>query len=364
MPIKEIKSRSCLLALLLLSAVTVAPAETVRIGVFGLFRPGELRLSVASGNVLIFTVGNRTHVLEGNGSRPEARIQVAGDSLRTTLGSEVLLSRTVRANGRDGGPAEFFLAVPGKIRRRFEGMLEIRAENGRLVPVVRMDLEVAVASAVPAESPPGAPIEALKAQAVATRSYFVAGRGRHAAFDFCDTTHCQFLREPPGTRDLSLLATTATRGIVLAYRQKPFAALFSASCGGRTRTLAELGMETRDYPYFPVPCSYCRRHASAWRTELSPASAAPLIESPSEGSRLAIGKKLGWSAVPSNSYELRREGGRVILEGAGQGHGAGLCQRGASGMAAARADFQTILQHYYPNTTLIPLRSDPLDGRR
>src|ERR1039458_7897639 len=42
-----------------------------------------------------------------------------------------------------------------------------------------------------------APSEALKALAVAARSYFVAGKGRHRDFDFCDTTHCQFLREAP-----------------------------------------------------------------------------------------------------------------------------------------------------------------------
>ena len=362
MLIKELKSRSCFLFLLLLSAVAIAPAETVRVGVFGLFRPSELRLSPAPGNVLILVVGSRTHVLEGTGSPPEARIEIAGDQIRMAFGSEVLLSRTIRASSRDGAPAEFFLAVPGKIRRRFQGSLEIRMENRRLVPVVSMDLEAAVASAVAAESPPGAPPEALKAQAVATRSYFVAGRGRHTSFDFCDTTHCQFLREAPGTRAPSFLATTATRGIVLTYGQKPFAALYSASCGGRTRTLAELGIETRDYPYFPVACSYCQRHASAWRTELSSASAAPLLKSPSEGSRVTVGRKLGWSAVPSNSYELRREGERVIIEGGGHGHGVGLCQRGASGMAAVGADFQTILEHYYPNTTLM-LRSGPFAGR-
>jgi peptidoglycan hydrolase-like amidase len=51
-----------------------------------------------------------------------------------------------------------------------------------------MDLEVAVASAVAAETLPGTPLEALKAQANVTRSYDLAGR-RHAGFDLCDTKH-------------------------------------------------------------------------------------------------------------------------------------------------------------------------------
>jgi peptidoglycan hydrolase-like amidase len=45
---------------------------------------------------------------------------------------------------------------------------------------------------------PGAPFEALKAQAVVTRSSYVSARNRHPLFDFCDTTHCQFLRQAPG----------------------------------------------------------------------------------------------------------------------------------------------------------------------
>src|SRR5208283_1270192 len=75
-----------------------------------------------------------------------------------------------------------------------------------LTAVVTMDLEPAVASVVAAEGTVDAPSEALKALAVAARSYFVAGKGRHRDFDFCDTTHCQFLREPGFGRRLPISA--------------------------------------------------------------------------------------------------------------------------------------------------------------
>ena len=64
-----------------------------------------------------------------------------------------------------------------------------------------------------AESTPDAPSEALKALAVAARSYFVAGKGRHREFDFCDTTHCQFLREPPASTSAAA-RTVASRAMV------------------------------------------------------------------------------------------------------------------------------------------------------
>ena len=109
----------------------------------------------------------------------------------------------------------------------------------------------------------------------------------------------------PGNRRLDAAARAAreTAGLVLAFRGAPISAFYSASCGGRTRTLADAGLRAADgYPYFSVECAYCvRQHAAGDRN----------------------------------------------------GHGVGLCQEGAAGMAADHgASFAEILQHYYPGTTL------------
>lgn len=189
---------------------------------------------------------------------------------------------------------DFVLRVPGKIERRYRGGLEVRATDGELLATVTMDLETAVASAVAAESPPGAPLEALKAQAVAARSFYVAGRGRHEGFDFCDTTHCQFLRHPPDPESPAWRATVETRGLILQHHGRSLAALYSADCGGRTDALAQAD----GYPYFEVVC-------------------------PRKGPR--------------------------------RGHGLGLCQEGATVMARSGAGFQEILRHYYPNTRVAAL---------
>ena len=143
--------------------------------------------------------------------------------------------------------------------------------------------------------PAGTPLEALKAQAVIARSYFAAAGPRHDAFDFCDSTHCQFLREPPQPGSDAFRAASETRGLVLAYHGKPLAAMYSASCGGQTRSLQSEG---QGYEYRSVPCDFCRRNSP----------------------------------------------------GVVQGHQLGLCQKGAAGMAASGAGFCEILQHYYPGT--------------
>jgi stage II sporulation protein D len=249
-----------------------------------------------------------------------------------------------------GGAAALAVTVPGKLSRRYQGRLEITPQPHELLIIVTIEMETAVASIVAAESPPHAPLEALKAQAVATRSFLIAGKGRHKNFDFCDTTHCQFLRAPPSAGSPAVQAAMATRGLVLAYKGHALAALYSASCGGRTHSLEELGISSRGYPYFAVVCDYCHRHPEKWVARISETDAAGLKQT--ESSRLKLARKLGWKTVPGNSYSARTENGEVVLEGTGVGHGIGLCQRGGADMARNGASFQEILDHYYPNTEL------------
>jgi stage II sporulation protein D len=233
--------------------------------------------------------------------------------------------------------------------------VDVTFAGEELVPVVSMDLETAVASVVAAEQVEHTPIEALKAQAVAARSYFMAARGRHRGFDFCDTTHCQFLRGSPVADHPAMRAVHETTGLVLAFRGAPIVALYSASCGGRTRSLADAGLPATDgYPYFSVDCSYCARHANAWERRLAlDADARQLDAARSEAARLAVDRRVGWSAVPGNNFEATRDLDALVLHGRGAGHGVGLCQTGAAGLATeSAATFAHILDHYYPGTAL------------
>jgi hypothetical protein len=278
---------------------TYASRTEVRVGVFGLVHPGELIVS-AAGGVVSLQGDRRSCVLRGG---EEARIDLHGESVNVACAGAAFSARAVRVTGPTGESADLELSVPGRITRRFHGRLDVAPADYELVPIVSMDLETAVASVTAAEQRSSTPPEALKAQAVAARSFFVAAGRRHRGFDFCDTTHCQFLREPPAADHPATAAAHQTAGLVLAFRGAPLAAYYSASCGGRTRSLADAGLQPADgYPYFGVECAHCaRRHA--------------------EGDR--------------------------------SGHGVGLCQEGAAGMAAEHgASFAEILQHYYPGTTL------------
>jgi len=342
----------------------------VRIGVLGLFHPRQLTISAPQGHALVIRTGNvragdERIVLERSSGVHTASIRLSGSEIILQSGTRTVRASAITVAGRKNEPADFVLAVPGKIARHYRGTLEIRRSAGHLLAVVTMDRETAVASVVAAESTAETPFEALKAQAVATRSYLAAGRGRHRDFDFCDTTHCQFLRDPPAPGTPVAQAVEATRDMVLAYDSEPFAAMYTRSCAGRTHTPAELGLPAATYPYYPVECKYCREHPVRWSSRISADDAATLRSS-NEPARLRAARHLGWNTIPSNDFTVKKENGQILLEGAGQGHGIGLCQSGAKAMAAGGADFRQILSHYYPNTAIVSIHTvaDSLSRQR
>jgi hypothetical protein len=101
--------------------------------------------------------------------------------------------------------------------------------------IATMDIEEYVKGVVPREMPASWPMEALKAQAVAARSYALATRkhrNRGDPYDVCSTTCCQVYSSARHAR--SDQAVEETRGIVGIHEGAIAATFFSASCGGHT----------------------------------------------------------------------------------------------------------------------------------
>jgi stage II sporulation protein D len=318
-------------------------ASDVRIGVLGLFHPTELRVVSADRQKLTVRVDAtevRVH---------ELRVRIAGE--RIDVASDALRVKAERIEIL----GDHWLIVPGRISRHFGGKMSVRARNHELLAIVSLPLEDAVARVVKAESGVEIPSEALRAQAIVTRSYLAAKGKRHVEFDFCDTTHCQLLGEGVAESDPAAIAARATAGIVITYEKAVLPAMFSKSCGGRSVSAAGVGLDggANAYPYYEVTTTYCLRHPDRWRRSLP--SRADVVRDAAWGTesfRLAIGRIFGWSALPSNRYQVRPQKYGFLVEGTGRGHGLGLCQRGAAAMAAEGAGSREILAHYYPNTKL------------
>lgn len=307
------------------------------------------------------------------------------------VGDEVELSA---ADGglRLGGDALAGAAVlvsSGPIRmgdRTLSPTVQVEAGATGLTVIEELPLDDYVAGVLSGELPRSFPLEAQKAQAVAARTYALvkkieaeaSGRGWHLGAGVLSQVYAGAAPTP-----VARAAADATRGEVLVMGNEPVEAFFHASCGGRTEGgLDALG---RDLPYLTsVRCGRCDDAPGArWRLTLGAAELARAVGLPGKvravritgrtasgrvarvelsagGRALALGgadlrQRLGWSRLPSLAFEVVERRGSFVFDGRGQGHGAGLCQWGAAGLAREGKGYREILAHYYPGTRLVKL---------
>jgi peptidoglycan hydrolase-like amidase len=321
-------------------------AGDVRIGVLSTYQPKRLVITASSGAGLALRTGDSVRDLA-----PGETVTLSAMGRLVRCGTTT--TQTANVEGLSGGPVEFILAVPGKIERTYSGTLEVSVAAGNLQPVVSTGIESAVASAIFAESAPNTPFEALKALAIAARSYYFALRHAHAGFDFCDTTHCQFFRSMPKPAHPAARAARETAGMVITWHGAPVATRYFSACGGRTHSLKDIWQMVESYPFHSVACVSCGKRHSSWSSSMGAADAAPLLALPgSERVRIEVIQRLGVRALPSNTYTYAREGDRIVFHGKGFGHGVGLCQAGSCAMAAEGAKFAEIVRHYFPGTSI------------
>jgi stage II sporulation protein D len=252
------------------------------------------------------------------------------------------------------------------------------ATGGRVLAV---PLEIYVARVLAAEGESRAAEAAQQALAVAIRTYAVANAGRHGreGFDLCDSTHCQaFGRSTPVTRRAAL----ATASRVLTYNGRPAELFYSASCGGRSESAADV-WPGASYPYLRAAEDDVHRGDPLWTVELPLGRVQQAlrragfvgrqlsgveIEERSASERVTrlrvrglqpdvIGGNefrlaIGAQELRSTAFDLERRGDTLRFTGRGYGHGVGLCVVGAGRRALRGESFEAILGKYFPGLTL------------
>jgi stage II sporulation protein D len=315
----------------------------------------------------------------------------------------------------------------------YRGTLTISGGVSGLLLVNEVDLESYLSSVVGAEMPPSWPGEALRAQAVAARTYLLARQPQNgsAQYDICATERCQVYHGLGSEAASTRQAVSDTAGQVLVYNGQLIQALYSSNSGGMTESVeyvfggsapylrsvaspgdaaasvyqwtqtfsaadvqralraddlgALLGISvptrspsgravslrlegsygSRDVPAVQARALLGLRSTLFWPT-FRPTEIAAIAADDTAGRqaiRRAGGQRLGVLGVeqPRSAAEARALGAlwlyaipaRLEIEGRGWGHGVGMSQWGARGMALAGADYRAILAHYYPGTTLV-----------
>lgn len=247
--------------------------------------------------------------------------------------------------------------------------------------VQKMPLEEYITGTVAAEMPASFATEALKAQAVCARTYALRKLLQKHEYpmkaDLSDDINtCQafiskeeFMRRHPRDSEVYwekiVQAVQSTRGEIMVYQNEPIDALYHSTCGGQTESALEVW--GNEVPYLhSVKCNYCREsnyfhsvQVFNWQELPGARGKNPdikILEKSSTGriKKIAINDQIisGSSlrarlGLPSTWWRLKIGQGKIIINSRGYGHGVGLCQYGANGMAQKGADYHVILNTYY-----------------
>jgi len=359
-------------------------------------------LSIAlPGKAVVIDIGSDTPSVVGSldgGTRTaravSGRIRI-GD-LDSAGPVEIRLLGSEGGSRRTTGEEDLMLLDPaapaGGNRRAYRGSFLLEVSGDRLVLSNRLALDDYLAGVVASEMPASAyPMEALKAQAVASRTYalhaLLRAEERGVRRPVLSDQRFQVYGGKEREHPRALEAVQATSGEVLFHGGALFRSYFHASCGGRTTDAARLFGEPSIEPLLGVECGACegwpsfRWSAQISRTELDRALgpwaaargvaggallALELSERAADGRasyvrvRHARGsyeihaetlRKLCGKTLRSTRFEITPEGEGWRFDGSGHGHGAGLCQVGAAAKAAS-ATCGEILAAYYPGSRI------------
>lgn len=311
-------------------------------------------------------------------------------------------------------------------QRRYRGRLQVLVSGGRLQAINHVPLESYLPSVVGSEMPASWPQEALRAQAVAARTYALRQRKPSAPFDVSATVTSQVYKGLDAETASTRAAVASTRGQVLMYGSNLANTVFHSSGGGRTENSGDLW--TQQLPYLvSVPDFDQGSPVHSWEQRLEPAQLREAfaeiggvtridVLSTTDSGRVRQARVLGPAGtkvvtgaelrsrlrlrstqvrfavvapevamvppsapplpagdqIPEDSatgapgqattpapVPLQVPQPSLLAIGRGFGHGVGMSQWGALGMAQKGDTYERILQHYYRGTALRSYPAQP-----
>lgn len=283
----------------------------------------------------------------------------------------------------------------------YDDTTTLRLQTGGTVQ--ELTLRDYLTGVVAAEMPAGFPDEALKAQAVAARTYTLykmalysqsGGAEAHPDADLCDDpTHCEAFARLE-TQAASLWgdgaeiyrqrveqAVDSTDGLILIYDDEPIAAVFCAASTSLTESAADVWGS--DLPYLVSvespggqdcsryedtvtisqdafaatirrdwPEADFSRPPAEWFHDSHRSQAGSVLDVLVGGVRLTGSQVRQAAGLNSANFTVRVQGDDLVFSTIGYGHGVGLSQYGARYLALEGRTYDEILGHYYPGTAL------------
>ena len=274
------------------------------------------------------------------------------------------------------------VTISGKI---YFGGVKLLKKNSALTVINIAPVEEYLRGVLPKEMIQSWHIEALKAQAVAARTFVLKNRDKHKAdgYELCATTHCQVYNGAE-TFETTDKAVAETRGEVLFHGGRTVDAPFHADSGGMTESAANVwggnvahlkavAEETKFTQAWTVKFTisdFSSRMGSAFGTlkniKLTPLTIGKSASDRTTSGRVKSAQLIGTGktvtmrgeemrrkfSLPSTLFHIKIVGNEIIFEGYGKGHGVGLSQYGAKFYAEKGWKYDKILAHYYQGAKL------------
>jgi len=275
--------------------------------------------------------------------------------------------------------------------RMFRGEIQlIKKENNNILVINNIEFEDYVKGVLYHEASHYWPNEALKAQAIACRSYAISRVKESSTRDFDATadTYSQVYGGKTSERFRTNKAVDETMGEVLVYKGQVLPAYFHATCAGHTEDASNL-WNIDILPLKGVACDFCKGSPHfSWHYVFSKKEIIEKLSSAgykinqikdikiasrnksgrvtslvisSNGDEVKVLAKdfrniLGPNIIRSTNFQVKVVKDDLVFEGIGWGHGVGLCQWGAYFMSKQDWDYKKILKYYYPGASISSLK--------
>lgn len=268
----------------------------------------------------------------------------------------------------------------------YRGALKITPQQSGFAVTNILPLDDYLAGTLAAEMNGLWELEALKAQAVASRTYalYMVKHPKHALFDLDSSTQDQVYGGAERESKRVTQALKETEGFYLATKgDEPIKSYYHSRCGGITETAGAVWNYKNHTLNKRVPCPYCQKFPYSWTTvvnaeelfkslhlpfqtisalsqlsaEKTPAGRVSALRFALNGAQKRVTSDelrslLGYTRIKSANFNWKINGEEIHFNGVGSGHGVGMCQWGARYLAKQGKNFKQILAYYYPGIEL------------
>ncbi|MBW4655054.1 MAG: SpoIID/LytB domain-containing protein [Kaiparowitsia implicata GSE-PSE-MK54-09C] len=277
----------------------------------------------------------------------------------------------------------------------YRGRTKVVSTSGGITAVNYVELDEYLYSVVGSEMPTSWPLEALKAQAVTARSYALYQRqgSANTVFDVGNTTRWQVYHGIEKEAASTQAAVQETRGQVLTHNGQIINAVFHSSSGGHTANVEDVWVTPLPYlrgvPDYDQDGNNRFRWTETFNSDQMRARITDIgnilsfvPERMTDHGRVITMRVVGDAGekrlsgdeirralgLNSTLFNVQIQGGQIastdgavppnqfVFNGGGYGHGVGMSQYGARGLAVQGSDYRQILSHYYQGTTLARIR--------